>query len=437
MSSLEEPLGFDKLPSMSTIDRIQRFSAGACRPTVDDMGMGNCWIEGRGCSTSNSCDEDYEEYKGEAFPWRRHVRDASEGEAFNRRAKSLSKNRMKFGHVCKSRNLPDQHYSSKCTERGIRGITNKFLNGIPKFVKIVEVGPRDGLQNEKNIVPTSVKVELIRRLVSSGLPVVEATSFVSPKWVPQLADAKDVMKAVCDIEDARLPVLTPNVKGFEAAVAAGAKEVAIFASASESFSKSNINCSIEESLARYRAVCLAAKEHSVPVRGYVSCVVGCPVEGAIPPSKVAYVAKELYDMGCFEISLGDTIGVGTPVKHWPLGILSHFSLAQKIDSEVRIPSTLAGVVVAQIPKLSMFQMGISTVDSSVAGLGGCPYAKGASGNVATEDVVYMLNGLGVKTNVDLAKLMLAGEFISNHLGRQSGSKTAVALCRVTADASKI
>ncbi|MBA0605002.1 hypothetical protein Godav_017618 [Gossypium davidsonii] len=397
MSSLEEPLGFDKLPSMSTIDRIQRFSAGACRPTVDDMGMGNCWIEGRGCSTSNSSDEDYEEYKGEAFPWRRHVRDASDGEAFNRRAKSLSKNRMKFGHVCKSRNLPDQHYSSKCTERGTRGITNKFLNGIPKFVKIVEVGPRDGLQNEKNIVPTSVKVELIRRLVSSGLPVVEATSFVSPKWVPQLADAKDVMKAVCGIEDARLPVLTPNVKGFEAAVAAGAKEVAIFASASESFSKSNINCSIEESLARYRAVCLAAKEHSVPVRGYVSCVVGCPVEGTIPPSKVAYVAKELYDMGCFEISLGDTIGVGTPGNAL---------------------------------------MGISTVDSSVAGLGGCPYAKGASGNVATEDVVYMLNGLGVKTNVDLAKLMLAGEFISNHLGRQSGSKTAVALCRVTADASK-
>lgn len=433
MSSLEEPLGFDKLPSMSTIDRIQRFSAGACRPTVDDMGMGNCWIEGRGCSTSNSCDEDYEEYKGEAFPWRRHVRDASEGEAFNRRAKSLSKNRMKFGHVCKSRNLPDQHYSSKCTERGIRGITNKFLNGIPKFVKIVEVGPRDGLQNEKNIVPTSVKVELIRRLVSSGLPVVEATSFVSPKWVPQLADAKDVMKAVCDIEDARLPVLTPNVKGFEAAVAAGAKEVAIFASASESFSKSNINCSIEESLARYRAVCLAAKEHSVPVRGYVSCVVGCPVEGTIPPSKVAYVAKELYDMGCFEISLGDTIGVGTPGTVIPM-LEAVMAVVPAEKLAVHFHDTYG----QSLPNILIsLQMGISTVDSSVAGLGGCPYAKGASGNVATEDVVYMLNGLGVKTNVDLAKLMLAGEFISNHLGRQSGSKTAVALCRVTADASKI
>ncbi|CAN1250345.1 Hydroxymethylglutaryl-CoA lyase, mitochondrial, partial [Linum perenne] len=188
----------------------------------------------------------------------------------------------------------------------------QFLKDIPKFVKIVEVGPRDGLQNEKSVVPTDVKIELIRRLVSSGLPVVEATSFVSPKWVPQLADAKDVMKAVHSLEGSRLPVLTPNVKGFDAAIAAGAKEVAIFASASEAFSKSNINCSIEESLVRYRAVTQAAKEHSIPVRGYVSCVVGCPEEGAISPSKVAYVAKALYDMGCYEISLGDTIGVGTP-----------------------------------------------------------------------------------------------------------------------------
>ncbi|XVF19367.1 hypothetical protein REPUB_Repub11eG0104700 [Reevesia pubescens] len=403
MSSLEEPLSFDKLPSMSTIDRIQRFSVGASRPRGDDMCMGNCWIEGRSCSTSNSCDEDYEEYTGEAFQWRRQVRDVLEGEAFNQRATSLSKNRVKLGHVCKSRNLPDHQYSSKCIDRSIRGITNKFLKGMPKFVKIVEVGPRDGLQNEKNIVPTPVKIELIRRLVSSGLAVVEATSFVSPKWVPQLADAKDVIKALCDVEDARLPVLTPNLRGFEAAVAAGAKEVAVFASASESFSKSNINCSVEESLVRYRAVCHAAKELSVPVRGYVSCVVGCPVDGAIPPSKVANVAKELYDMGCFEISLGDTIGVGTP-----------------------------GTVVPMLEA-----MGISTVDSSVAGLGGCPYAKGASGNVATEDVVYMLNGLGIKTNVDLGKLMLAGDFISEHLGRQSGSKTAIALSRVTADASKI
>ncbi|XP_021277740.1 hydroxymethylglutaryl-CoA lyase, mitochondrial isoform X2 [Herrania umbratica] len=434
MSSLEEPLGFDKLPSMSTIDGIQRFSAGACRPRGEDMGMGTCWIEGRSCSTSNSCDEDYEEYTGEAFPWRRHVRDVSEGGAFNRRASSLSKNRMKCGHVCDSRYLPDLQYRSKCNGRGVRGITNKpFLKDIPKFVKMVEVGPRDGLQNEKNIVPTSVKVELIRRLVSSGLTVVEATSFVSPKWVPQLADAKDVMKAVHNMEDARLPVLTPNLKGFEAAVAAGAKEVAVFASASDSFSKSNINCSIEESLVRYRAVCAAAKELSVPVRGYVSCAVGCPVEGAIPPSKVAYVAKELYNMGCFEISLADTIGVGTPGTVVPM-----LEAVTEVVPAGKLAVHFHDTYGQSLPNILVsLQMGISTVDSSVAGLGGCPYAKGASGNVATEDVVYMLNGLGVKTNVDLAKLKLAGDFISDHLGRQSGSKTAIALGRVTADASKI
>ncbi|XP_039044812.1 hydroxymethylglutaryl-CoA lyase, mitochondrial-like isoform X2 [Hibiscus syriacus] len=433
MSSLEEPLGFDKLPSMSTIDRIQRFSAGACRPSADETGMGNSWIDGRSCRTSNSCNEDHEEYTGETFPWRRHVRDVSEGEAFNQRAKSLSKNRVKLGHVIKSRTRSDQQYSSKCNDRAIRDITHKFFKGMPKFVKIVEVGPRDGLQNEKNIVPTSVKVELIRRLVASGLPVVEATSFVSPKWVPQLADAKDVMKAVCDIEDARLPVLTPNLKGFEAAVAAGAKEVAVFVSASESFSKSNINCCIEESLVRYRAVCLAAKEHSIPVRGYVSCVVGCPVEGVIPPSKVAFVAKELYDMGCFEISLGDTIGVGTPGTVVPM-LEAVMAVVPSEKLAVHFHDTY-GQSLSNI--LISLQMGISTVDSSVAGLGGCPYAKGASGNVATEDLVYMLNGLGVRTNVDLTKLRLAGDFINEHLGRQSGSKTAVALCRATTDASKM
>ncbi|KAK6149026.1 hypothetical protein DH2020_016551 [Rehmannia glutinosa] len=222
----------------------------------------------------------------------------------------------------------------------------KLLGSIPKFVKIVEVGPRDGLQNEKEIVPTAVKVELIKMLVSSGLTVVEATSFVSPKWVPQLADAKDVMSAIQGIEHSRFPVLTPNIKGFEAAMAAGAKEVAVFAAASESFSQSNINCSIEDSLARYRDVALAAKNHAIP-------------------------------------------------------------------------------------------MGISTVDSSISGLGGCPYAKGASGNVATEDVVYMLNGLGVKTNVDLRKLILAGDYISKHLGRPSGSKAAIALRRILANSSKL
>ncbi|XP_042956780.1 hydroxymethylglutaryl-CoA lyase, mitochondrial isoform X1 [Carya illinoinensis] len=432
MSSLEEPLGLDKLPSMSTIDMIQRFSSGACRPRVDDMGMGNCFIEGRSCSSSNSCTEDYQEYSKEAFPWKRHTRDMSQGDFLSRRSLSLGRNTMVFGKVCDTRYVPDHQYNSNCNGHGIREMPNKYLKGIPKFVKIVEVGPRDGLQNEKNIVPTSVKVELIHRLVSSGLSVVEATSFVSPKWVPQLADAKDVMRGVCNLEGARLPVLTPNLKGFEAAVAAGAKEIAVFASASESFSKSNINCTIEESLARYRAVTRAAKKLSIPVRGYVSCVVGCPVEGEIPPSRVAYVAKKLHDMGCFEISLGDTIGVATPGAVVPM-LEAVMAVVPGEKLAVHFHDTYG----QSLPNILIsLQMGISTVDSSVAGLGGCPYAKGASGNVATEDVVYMLNGLGVKTNVDLAKLMLAGDFISKHLGRPSGSKTAIALNRVT-DASKI
>ncbi|XP_050283265.1 hydroxymethylglutaryl-CoA lyase, mitochondrial isoform X2 [Quercus robur] len=433
MSSLEEPLGVDKLPSMSTIDRIQRFSSGACRPRAEDVGMGNCWIEGRSCSSSNSCNEDYENYSREAFPWKRHTRDVSQGDSLNKRSLSLGRNTLVFRNVCDSWHIPDHQYNSNGNHQDIRQMTNKFLKGIPNFVKIVEVGPRDGLQNEKNLVSTAVKVELIQRLVSSGLSVVEATSFVSPKWVPQLADAKDVMAAVCNLDGARLPVLTPNLKGFEAAVAAGAKEVAVFASASESFSKSNINCSIEESLVRYRAVTRAAKELSIPVRGYVSCVVGCPVEGAIPPSKVAYVAKELYDMGCFEISLGDTIGVGTPGTVVPM-LEAVMAVVPVEKLAVHFHDTYG----QSLPNILIsLQMGISTLDSSIAGLGGCPYAKGASGNVATEDVVYMLNGLGVKTNVDLAKLMLAGDFISKHLRRPSGSKTATALNRVTADASKI
>ncbi|XP_072979842.1 hydroxymethylglutaryl-CoA lyase, mitochondrial-like isoform X2 [Typha angustifolia] len=309
----------------------------------------------------------------------------------------------------------------------------QFLRGLPRFVKIVEVGPRDGLQNEKNIVPTAVKIELIRKLVSSGLPVVEATSFVSPKWVPQLADAKDVMEAIRNIEGVKFPVLTPNLKGFDAAVAAGAKEVAVFASASESFSKSNINCSITESFARYRDVALAAKKVSIPVRGYVSCVVGCPVEGPVPPSNVAFVAKELYDMGCSEISLGDTIGVGTPGTVIPM-LQAVISVVPVEKLAVHFHDTY-GQSLSNI--LVSLQMGINTVDSSVAGLGGCPYAKGASGNVATEDVVYMLNGLGIRTNVDIGKLMAAGDFICKHMGRQSGSKAAIALSTITANASKL
>ncbi|OIW04178.1 hypothetical protein TanjilG_00738 [Lupinus angustifolius] len=424
MSSLEEPLGLDKLPSMSTIDRIQRFSSGACCSRVDNLGMGNRWLEGRSCSTSNTCNEDYEEYTEETFPWKRQTRDLSQGgDYFNQNTANKGRSSMKFSMIDDS--FSDCQYSPTCNNKDIQDLTTKFLKGIPTFVKIVEVGPRDGLQNENNIVPTAVKIELIHRLASCGLSVIEATSFVSPKWVPQLGDAKDVMQAVHNLGGIRFPVLTPNLKGFEAAMAAGAREVAVFASASESFSKSNINCSVEDSLARYRAVTRAAKELSIPVRGYVSCVVGCPVEGPISPSKVAYVAKELYNMGCFEISLGDTIGVGTPGTVVPM-LAAVMAVVPKVKLAVHFHDTY-GQSLANI--LVSLQMGISIVDSSVAGLGGCPYAKGASGNVATEDVVYMLNGLGVKTNIDLGKLMLAGDFINNHLGRPSGSKTAIALGR--------
>ncbi|KAM6548071.1 hypothetical protein CsatB_019747 [Cannabis sativa] len=336
-----------------------------------------------------------------------------------------------YGHDAE--NFSVRHYSSHVNNKGARELTNKVLRNIPESVKVVEVGPRDGLQNEKKTVPTSVKVELIKMLVSSGLQVVEATSFVSPKWVPQLSDAKDVMEAIQDVEGASFPVLTPNLKGFEAAVAAGAKAVAIFSAASESFSKKNLNCSIEDSLVRYRDVSLAAKKLSIPVRGYISCVVGCPLEGKVSPSQVAYVAKELYDMGCSEISLGDTIGVGTPGTVIPM--LKAVIDVVPIDMlAVHFHDTYGQALSNTLVSL---QIGITTVDSSISGLGGCPYAKGATGNVATEDVVYMLNGLGVKTHVDLEKLIMAGEFISSHLGRPSGSKAATALRKVTSCASKL
>ncbi|CAI0541969.1 unnamed protein product [Linum tenue] len=310
MSSMEEPLGLDKLPSMSTIDRIQRFSSGACRSSGDELGMGHCFIDGRNCSSSNSC-EDESEYTRDTFPWRRHTRGLANGESFMRRTRSTGVSHVANGSIRHSRNFSDYQNDAQSRNKDVRGRANKFLKDIPAFVKIVEVGPRDGLQNEKTIVPTDIKIELIRRLVASGLPVVEATSFVSPKWVPQVSFSTTVQ-----LTSSWLPIESSdgcvNFQGFEAAVAAGAKEVAVFASASESFSKSNINCSIEESIARYRVVTQAAKEHSIPVRGYVSCVVGCPVEGPISPAKVAFVAKALHDMGCYEISLGDTIGVGTP-----------------------------------------------------------------------------------------------------------------------------
>nr|XP_010909004.1 hydroxymethylglutaryl-CoA lyase, mitochondrial isoform X2 [Elaeis guineensis] len=424
ISSLEESVGIYNLPNWSA-PRLQRFTSSACRPEQDEMEMSNCTIEGRHYISSYICNEEY--------TWERQTWERILPKLFTLRTSSFGRNQKVYDDLYGSWYLQGRHYSPSCSDREITGPTNKLLSNLPSFVKIVEGGPRDGLQNEKNIVPTFVKIELIRRLVSSGLPVVEATSFVSPKWVPQLADAKDVMEAIQNLEGARFPVLTPNLKGFEAAVAAGAKEVAVFAAASESFSKSNINCSIKDSLARYRDVILAANRLAMPVRGYVSCVVGCPVEGEVPPSKVAYVVKELYDMGCSEISLGDTIGVGTPGTVVPM-LEAVMSVVPVQKLAVHFHDTYG----QSLPNILIsLQMGISIVDSSIAGLGGCPYAKGASGNVATEDVVYMLHGLGIKTNVDLGKLIAAGDFICKHLQRQSGSKTAIALTRITADASKM
>ncbi|KAH9314246.1 hypothetical protein KI387_022873, partial [Taxus chinensis] len=374
------------------------------------------------------------EYVAGSVSWRREINDRFGGGSSHTR---LSSSPRRYPFLSSGKHEPwiseERHCSTLCEKTEIKQLTENPLKGIPKFVKVVEVGPRDGLQNEKTTVPTNVKTELIERLAASGLQVVEATSFVSPKWVPQLADAKDVMAGVKSILGTRLPVLTPNLKGFHAAVDAGAKEVAVFASASESFSKSNINCTIEESLSRYRDILDAAKRLSVPVRGYVSCVVGCPVEGPVSPSKVAYVAKELYVMGCYEISLGDTIGVGTPGTVIPmLEAVTSIVPVEKLAVHFHdtYGQSLANILVA-------LQMGVSVVDSSISGLGGCPYAKGATGNVATEDVVYLLNGLGVKTNVDLGKLISAADFICKHLGRLSGSKTGIAMNRGAKDHSKM
>lgn len=422
--SSQELLSYDQELSteVDTLRSVQLFSG---EPTSGSSQMTNqTFRNGRNiCSPRNQIDESSREVQQQTRPTKSMV----SKNFINQASKSFGIFRDA------SSDMPSRHYSSQCNKYPIWDIKHKCLGTIPGFVRIVEVGPRDGLQNEKEIVPTAVKVKLIKMLVSAGLQIVEATSFVSPKWVPQLEDATDVTQAIQSVEGARFPVLTPNLKGFEAAVAAGAKEVAVFASASESFSKSNINCSIEDSLDRYRDVALAAQKLSIPIRGYISCVVGCPVEGEVPPSKVAYVAKELLGMGCAEISLGDTIGVGTPGTVIPM-LEDVINVVPKEKLAVHFHDTY-GQALSNI--LVSLQMGISTVDSSVAGLGGCPYAKGASGNVATEDVVYMLNGLGVTTNVNMRELLSAGDFICGHLGRPSGSKVAFALSRVKANTSKL
>jgi hydroxymethylglutaryl-CoA lyase len=285
-------------------------------------------------------------------------------------------------------------------------------------VRIVEVGPRDGLQNERAEVPTALKVELIERLADAGLPAVEATAFVSPKWIPQMADHTEVLERIRKKPGVSYPVLTPNLKGFEAARAAGATEVAIFGAASESFSKKNINCSIAESLERFRPVAQAAQAANVKVRGYVSCVLGCPYEGEIKPERVADVAAALYEMGCYEVSLGDTIGTGTPGK--TKAMIEACARRVPLEKLAGHYHDTYGQALANI--YASLETGVSTFDASVAGLGGCPYAAGASGNVATEDVVYMLNGLGVHTGVDLERLVDIGRWICAILKKEPGSK---------------
>ncbi|WP_346838634.1 hydroxymethylglutaryl-CoA lyase [Microbulbifer sp. SAOS-129_SWC] len=294
---------------------------------------------------------------------------------------------------------------------------------LPQKVKMVEVGPRDGLQNEKREIDVATRVALIDRLSAAGLPVIEAGSFVSPKWVPQMAASEEVLAAIARKAGTVYSALTPNMKGYERAVTAKADEVAVFGAASEAFTQKNINCSIAESLERFRPLVEQAQRDGIPVRGYVSCVLGCPYEGDIDPLKVAEVSAALYEMGCYEISLGDTIGVGTPE-----------AAKRMIEAvAVRVPmEKLAvhfhdtyGQALANI--YAALQMGVTVVDSAVAGLGGCPYAKGASGNVASEDVLYLLNGLGIETGVDLELLAEAGNFISHKLDRDSNSRVARAL----------
>ena len=292
----------------------------------------------------------------------------------------------------------------------------------PTQVRIVEVGPRDGLQNEKTIIPTAAKIELIDRLSATGLRTVEATSFVSPKWVPQLADAAEVFTGITRKPGVSYPVLVPNLQGYERARAVGAEEVAVFGAASEAFSRNNINASIDESLERFKPVLERALADGVRVRGYVSTVLGCPFQGDVPLSDVVRVARRLHTMGCYEISLGDTIGIGTPGKAR--------AMLKAVAAEVPMPALAIhfhdtrGQALANI--LACLEEGVAVVDAAVSGTGGCPYAPGASGNVASEDVVYMLEGMGISTGVDLPKLVETGRWLAALLGRGSGSKVNLA-----------
>ncbi|TXH67769.1 MAG: hydroxymethylglutaryl-CoA lyase [Lysobacteraceae bacterium] len=285
-------------------------------------------------------------------------------------------------------------------------------------VRIVEVGPRDGLQNEKALVPTTTKIELIDRLSATGLRSIEATSFVSPKWVPQLADAADVYAGIAKRPGVRYPALVPNESGYDRARAVGVDEIAVFTAASEAFNLKNINASIEESLRRFAPVIERARGDGVAVRGYVSTVLGCPYQGEVPVADVVRVAKTLHAMGCYEISLGDTIGVGTPTKA--------AAMLRAVAEEVPVGALAVhfhdtyGQALANI--LSCLEAGVRVIDAAVSGAGGCPYAKGASGNVASEDVVYMLHGMGMRTGIDLDALCETGRWLATALGRDTGSK---------------
>ena len=291
---------------------------------------------------------------------------------------------------------------------------------LPTHVRLIEVGPRDGLQNEAQPISVADKVQLVDALTDAGLGYIEVGSFVSPKWVPQMAGSAEVFAHIRRKPGVVYGALAPNLRGFEDAVAAGVKEIAVFAAASEAFSQRNINCSISESLARFEPIIEAAKQHGISVRGYVSCVLGCPYEGHVSAQQVAAVAKELYAMGCYEVSLGDTIGTGTPT--------ATRAMFEAVTADVP-REKLAGHFhdtygQALVNIYASLQEGIAVFDSSIAGLGGCPYAKGASGNVATEDVLYMLNGMGIETGIDMDKLLLAGEHICSVLGRVTGSRVA-------------